>query len=706
MTNMTPTPPHVNYDDGDIRALYDAGAHFILCNGAIVPDNPKAPWTGGRNGWTGGAEHAERLTVTDVMQHVMRGGLIGVVPWSLGMVVVDVDSGGEDAMEAAIAMIGVEPVIAHMSSTDVKWHIWFRADEPLPNGTWAPEAGAPKVGDIRGGGGFVVLWEPAELAAALHRREASGVADIGRLPAAAGRTRRRRELSSVRAPRTDPADEMRATREGDRNNTLYRLAFRYPDRADDLLEAAVAAGLPRSGAEGTVASAVGGRAEADGRLAAAAADGLLDVQQQRFADLFRAFHGATVRFVPQRGEWLQFVPGGGWLPAPIRNLMADAIRETCNAVGGVEEVRLKMRNANMRRNVVDGAIAFAEETMAEKEWDSDPDLLGHPNGMCTDLSTGGTRPMTAEDLISRATAVTPAGSGDGAAEFVGDMLGSAERTARYRWRMRRALRGRPQHLMLVIEGPEGSGKSTIVGSLQMAMGGYGMVSGSDNLMQGSGRKHKQWKARMWGARLIMTHETEGGDVFNAGGVSEMLGGTRLEANFMRRNSFEFMPQFDIVHCCNTRPELPRDRAGMNRRLEIITFPTAIGEGRRDSVQEYWHSEEGQAVMLRWVLDCPLEEPPRDEDDAEATADYTAGARDNVADWMRAAVERAEGRVLPAAAAYGAYTEALGMEDTPATEGTFRARMDALLGTRRAQGWDSNAGERMRGWRGFRLCHSV
>ena len=126
-----------------LGALHRRGAHFVLA------DVDKRPVSAG---W-----QKKRPGLEAVKGHAAAGGLVGVVPASLGCVVVDVDEGGAAGVEALRGVLG-DPV-ATVGTRGGGFHLWYPAPAgEIGNCKWGLPGAA---GDVRGSRGFVVCWDPS-----------------------------------------------------------------------------------------------------------------------------------------------------------------------------------------------------------------------------------------------------------------------------------------------------------------------------------------------------------------------------------------------------------------------------------------------------------------------------------------------------------------------------------------------------------------
>ena len=119
-------------------------AHYVLC---AANKAPLGPW--GEN----------PASPESVLRHLENGGLVGIVPWSLGCAVIDLDT---DAMKARLHVrrtIG-EPATEMKSLSGRGSHMWYRQIVPIGNPRIEEEWGK---GDIRCNHGYVVVTEPGKL---------------------------------------------------------------------------------------------------------------------------------------------------------------------------------------------------------------------------------------------------------------------------------------------------------------------------------------------------------------------------------------------------------------------------------------------------------------------------------------------------------------------------------------------------------------
>ena len=120
-------------------------------------------------------------------------------------------------------------------------------------------------------------------------------------------------------------------------------------------------------------------------------------------------------------------------------------------------------------------------------------------------------------------------------------------TAWIRWWLRYALGGRcSDESLLFLYGLPGTGKSTVADTVAAAAGGYADTVSAERLV-GDGSQHRQWLARLEGARVVRCNELpRNGGAWRTEDLLALVSGETLEANRMRANSFTFRSQAKLL----------------------------------------------------------------------------------------------------------------------------------------------------------------
>ena len=139
-------------------------AHFVLTKPNKIPINK----------WKDASPSRSQ-----VIAHVQKGGLLGLIPWSIGLAVIDIDKGGrsETPGQDVEALLG--PALARCKTRGGGWHLWYKPEHPCGNAPWELPNGV--CGDIRCEAGYVILWDIDAPLEALEKPYSSPV-DLGRVP--------------------------------------------------------------------------------------------------------------------------------------------------------------------------------------------------------------------------------------------------------------------------------------------------------------------------------------------------------------------------------------------------------------------------------------------------------------------------------------------------------------------------------------------
>ena len=242
--------------------------------------------------------------------------------------------------------------------------------------------------------------------------------------------------------------------------------------------------------------------------------------------------------------------------------------------------------------------AFA---ITSSEWDADPMLLGTPGGV-VDLRTGELRPGRADDRITNAAAVAPSDEPDCPQwlTFLDEALGGDADAIRFlrQWAGYCLTGDTSEQVLLFVHGPGGSGKSTAINTLGDVLGDYTRTVEPETLTARRNERHSTELARLRGARLAKSSETEKGSRWAENRIKAMTGGDKLTARFMRQDDFEFTPAFKLTIVGNNRPSLSDVDSAIRRRFLVLPFDHPPGEadpGLPAKLRAEWSG------ILRWAI---------------------------------------------------------------------------------------------------------
>lgn len=563
MTERILTDPS---DTNNVRKLHGMGAHLVLC----APD--KRPLS---TGW----QRGKGASLADALHHVQRGGLVGFIPGKSSLWVCDVDDADQDLDAAAAAVAKCLKVRAvEKVPTRKGLHLYFRKhpeETEIRNRKWKlPGHGS---GDVRGDKGFVIAWDLGAAVSAVR-----AVQD--------GHGRAAKSAALPGAVKLAGPEGVRAAKRGERNDTLNRNV--YQDARRGVVDiaayrgAALSAGLRRHETEPTLQSAI----EAGAR----------DWKPQDEISLASAWREAFPEFAynGDRKGWVRY-QSGIWR----ENADLDA-RRTMEALIDQTQAPKRLRRFMAAR----AALSFGEGRAAvyQRDFDADPWLAGLPDGKALVLGPRpedvAVREATPEDRLTRCLGMLPAsGRPERFFSFLRETWPDVDPAfGTYLWRfLGYCLTGETrEHKFLFLTGTPGTGKSTLLEVLAGVLGSYHRTIAATHLV-GRGNDHRQWLARLDGARLATVTELPERGGWRTEELSGLISGDPVEANFMRANSFEFRPACKVLIAGNHRPPASAT-SGLWRRMVLAECFHKPDSPERGLGARMLRTEGPQ--ILNWMLD--------------------------------------------------------------------------------------------------------
>lgn len=260
--------------------------------------------------------------------------------------------------------------------------------------------------------------------------------------------------------------------------------------------------------------------------------------------------------------------------------------------------------------------AHPELTMTVEDFDADDWILNTPDGI-VDLRSGEVRASDPSALCSKATAVGPGVETRPARwlAFLAEATGGDTDLQAYLQKLvGYALTGSTQEQILAfIHGPPMTGKSVFIDTVAGLFGSYHENAPSDTFAKSRGDRHPTDLAKLAGARLVTSVETEEGRSWDTQRVKMLTGGDQVSARFMRQDFFSYRPRYQIVIVGNHEPEIHGVDAAMMRRLHVIPFehkPAHADRLLRDKLRGEWPGILAWAIegCLLWLRDG-LSPPP-------------------------------------------------------------------------------------------------
>lgn len=303
------------------------------------------------------------------------------------------------------------------------------------------------------------------------------------------------------------------------------------------------------------------------------------------------------RFVKAYADKLLFVHGIGWHFWAETHWQEDrdgkahrrvvellkALRHEAVDLEGKEKDKLlsdvkRCESAGGLTGVLDIAKKLRPMAVSAEAINGDAHLFNAKNGTLN-LETGKLQPHNPRDCITKCAGAAVSEAQSPLWErFLAEVLPDEE-VRKYLQRVFGvAMLGTVrEHTLPILTGTGGNGKGVCVDAVLAAFGDYGLVVDPKLIMKSKHERHGTFMADLHGARLVVTSETDEGDVIAAATVKRLTGGDKIRANRMRENTFEFEPSHSLIYVTNHKPQVSAEDKAMWRRLSVVPFDVTVTE---------------------------------------------------------------------------------------------------------------------------------
>jgi putative DNA primase/helicase len=121
-----------------------------------------------------------------------------------------------------------------------------------------------------------------------------------------------------------------------------------------------------------------------------------------------------------------------------------------------------------------------------------------------------------------------------------------------------------------------NGKSTFINIVKEMLGDYGKQTNSDTFTSKQNDNGiNNDVARLHSARFVSAVESEDGQKLSEALIKQLTGGEPITARFLRKEFFEFLPEFKIFFTTNHKPIVKGDDEGIWRRIRLIPFTHTV-----------------------------------------------------------------------------------------------------------------------------------
>ncbi len=342
---------------------------------------------------------------------------------------------------------------------------------------------------------------------------------------------------------------------------------------------------------------------------------------------FSAIHRVWV-YVQKWRTWLEWT-GKRWEQEDTLHTF-DLVREECRIAAakakrsGSEAVDALSR-ASVRSAVE--KLARSDRRLAGKveQWDADDWSINTPAGVI-DLRTGRNVGRDPNKFCTKITDHEAGGDCKLWKQFLNRVTDGDKELQAYLKRvcgywLTGSIR---EHALFFIYGPGGNGKGVFLNTVSAILGRYHIVSPAQTFAEQKNQRHETELARLNGARLVISQETEQGQYWAEARIKSLTGGDKIAARFMRGDFFEFDPKFKLCIVGNHKPQLRAVDDAIRRRFNLIPFNVKISPEEKDAdLPNKLKAEYGG--ILTWMIEGCLEwqrdglNPP--EKVLAATSDY-------------------------------------------------------------------------------------
>lgn len=350
------------------------------------------------------------------------------------------------------------------------------------------------------------------------------------------------------------------------------------------------------------------------------------VEQSKGADLFKLTDlGNAERFKAQHCDRVLYDPSAGWrvwdgqrwaldtsgevprlVHATVRSIFAEAA-EASNPDEAQRIGQWAVKSQSRDRLAAIPAVAQSLMTVDPRKLDADPWALNFLNGTL-DLKTGTLRPHQREDFITRLAPVEydPAATHPIFEKVIHQSMPDEE-LRRYAQKIFgiTAIGEQVDDLFILVYGPGGTSKTTMVEPFKKALGDYAVTVEPESLMatgRGGCGAARPDIARLCGVRYAISTEVEDGSKLAVGLIKRLSGGDTITARRLYREEFEFIPRFTLWIVSNHRPKADSADDGLWRRVKVIPFDQVIPEDQRDPRIKQAMMAECLPAFLRWAVD--------------------------------------------------------------------------------------------------------
>ncbi|MDH6122034.1 putative DNA primase/helicase [Kitasatospora sp. GAS204A] len=307
-------------------------------------------------------------------------------------------------------------------------------------------------------------------------------------------------------------------------------------------------------------------------------------------------------FVEQVAEeclrgWYCWCPQLGWMrwnsrvwervePETVRDEVRQYVAQW--VVGQIAQPTLGVPHEDIIRLASKGRVSALTDLAAGillvpgEDFDRDPDLITVENGVL-DLRDSTILPHDPDRYLTRyiPTAYVPSATHE---DWVAALAAVEPDVAE--WLQLRFGQGITGHtpdddVMVLLHGDGENGKSTVIDSLTLALGGRtttGAITFLDDAVLSGDRDAKEERMALKGARLAFAEELPEGRRLNVVQLKKAVGTAQMKARHLYQREVQWVTSHTLVITTNYKPMVAETDHGTWRRLALVPFPYTFVKG--------------------------------------------------------------------------------------------------------------------------------
>lgn len=287
----------------------------------------------------------------------------------------------------------------------------------------------------------------------------------------------------------------------------------------------------------------------------------------------------------------------------VRDVDGGILREWEQATLGIDDDKWRSRCRNLART--NAAITHAKGnqlTHSASEWAPERDLINCKNGVLNLKSGEFTEHHPKHLMVKKfGTSYIPVATCARFEKFMADAVPDPQMRAYVQRALGYSMLGRSSgRAIFLIYGPSGTGKSTLLNTIQGVMGDYAATAASGTFRPTFTNGPTPDLHALRGRRLITTSETSETATFDEDLLKRLSGGDSISSRPLYGEPVEWKPECTLWLATNNPPRFNSDDNAIWKRAKLIPFTTVFqGEGE---VEDYAQTLLLEAAgILNWLL---------------------------------------------------------------------------------------------------------